>query len=65
MLYVADSTTPDSVWTCTLALACSEASLPSGFGTAQGITASGGMLYVADSNAPDSVWTCTLALGVQ
>ena len=61
-LFVLDSTSPDSVWTCTLALVCSEANLPSGFGTAAGITASGGMLYVLDSTSPDSVWTCTLAL---
>ena len=46
-LFVLDSAVnPDSVWTCTLALMCTEAALPSGFGTARGITASGGMLYV-------------------
>ena len=61
-LFVLDGDAPDSVWTCTLALACTEAALPSGVGIAQGITASGGMLYVADDAAPDSVWTCTLAL---
>ena len=62
MLYVADDAAPDSVWTCTLALVCTEAALPSGFGIAQGITASGGMLYVVDTANPRSVWTCTLAL---
>ena len=61
-LFVLDQAAPDSVWTCTLALTCSEASLPSGVGFAAGITASGGMLYVADQAAPASVWTCTLAL---
>ena len=60
-LFVLDDT-PDSVWTCTLALVCTEASLPSGVGGARGIASSGGMLYVADFAPPDSVWTCTLAL---
>ena len=61
-LFVLDNVNPESVWTCTLALVCSEAVLPSGFFSAGGITASGGMLYVADNGNPDSVWTCTLAL---
>ena len=62
MLFVLDGLAPDSVWTCTLALVCSEKDLPSGFGNGRGITASGGMLYVTDVVPPDSVWTCTLAL---
>ena len=64
-LFVLDQENPDSVWTCTLALVCTEANLPSGVGVATGITNSGGMLYVSDNAAPgeqDSVWTCTLAL---
>ena len=61
-IFVLDANNPDSVWTCTLALVCNEAELPSGFGFGQGITASGGMLYVADAGNPDSVWTCTLVL---
>ena len=61
-LFVVDFSNPDSVWTCTMALVCSEAVLPSGVGLAQGITASGGILYIVDFSNPDSVWTCTLAL---
>ena len=61
-LFVLDLANPNSVWMCTLSLVCSEATLPSGFGFAAGITASGGMLFVADISIPASVWTCTLSL---